>query len=98
MHRETAGWAETMIYIRAGMEMRPPKVEKLERADRELRSSRWRSWREAVSATMTVPRTANATGELRHRRALFQELSLRLAAKWSIRAKLERLEGLLAIG
>jgi hypothetical protein len=56
-HHGTAGWAETMLYLRVQQEVRPPDMmieRQLAGPEEQVRAVDWAAWRTAVQASLVV--------------------------------------------
>ena len=90
-----------MLYLRVQQEVRPPDMmteRQLAGSKEQVRAVHWAAWRTAVQASLVVVIPAYHHGNLKKRHLLFQRLSEKLAAKWSMRARLQIHKDLIGSG
>jgi site-specific DNA-cytosine methylase/exonuclease III len=90
LHRSTAGWAETMLYIRMQQPMRMEEDSSEDEAHRRQGEILWQEWRAAVCGSAAISVPWGTWGERDRRPRLAQDLNERLEKKWRCRARLER--------
>jgi hypothetical protein len=89
-HFNTAGWCETLLYVRAQQPVDPtPSNRASDPGDIRRHDLLWRQWRSSVTAVLCVTNNANRFGDLERRNSLFQSYSEKTSLKYSLRAKLE---------
>jgi len=93
VHRATAGWAETMVYVRSVSVQDPPAplapLEELEGGSAGWQQRRLESWTQVRAAAvdfMALGAKDTAYGDLSKRQARLREVQERAALRWRLRS------------